>query len=313
MFDTPAGTPATPPADEPKGLLDKLGAALPVALTAVATAFAGLSTTELQRSMYWKSQAAQDQSKAANQWGLFGFKRSRALEMEVAAARGRSDSGYLRFRFDLPTGAPAEQQEAVRWLNGDGPPRTELPPPDNADLAQLVKDIRDRKPEADLAARAARVPLPAITTAIDGAEEFIARTTDVEWDAVMKAARAVARKDVEAAGRAAPADAVDPAKKARADAAQGLLYALEERRYRAEGALNNALGYLYEARVRWSAAESDKHRKKSETFFYAMLAAQVGATVSALGLARKHKSLLWTVAGLAGVVSVAIGAYVYLT
>ena len=313
MFDTPPDAAApTPPADEPKGLLDKIGAALPIALTAVATAFAGMSTTELQRSMYWKSQAAQDQAKAANQWGLFGFKRSRALEMEVAAAQGRSDAGFLRVQFAPSVTDPA-QQEALKWLNGDGPPRTELPPPENKELEQLVKDIRARASEAEQAALAARIPVAAITTAIDRAEGFIAKTTDEDWDAVVKAARKLSQKDIDGAARADVSAAIDPAKKARADAAQAAVYAMEERRYRAEGALNNALGYLYEARVRWSAAESDRHRHKSETFFYAMLAAQVGATVSALGLARKHKSLLWTVAGLAGVVSVGIGAYVYLS
>lgn len=291
--------------DPPSSLLDKVGAALPVALTALATAFAGMSTTELSRSMYWKSQAAQDQSKAANQWALFGFKRSRALEMEAAAAAGRSAAAYLRLRFD-PAGG-----EAAGWLNGDGPPRVELPPPANPDLAQLVKDIRERKPEADVQRRAGRIPLADITAAIDAAENFIFQTTEVEWDAVVKGARKLAQKEVDAAGR--DGGAADPAKVARADAAQALLFALDDRRYRAEGTLNNAVGYLYDARVRYGAAESDRHKHKSETFFYAMLAAQVGATVSALGLARKHKSLLWTVAGLAGLVSVAIGAYVYLS
>ncbi len=43
-----------------------------------------------------------------------------------------------------------------------------------------------------------------------------------------------------------------------------------------------------------------------------MLAAQVGATVASLALARREQSALWFVAGLAGVVAVGIGVYVYL-
>lgn len=313
MPDTPRTDTAVPP-DKPDGLIGKLGAALPVALTAIATAFAGMSTTELSRSMYWKSQAAQDQSKAANQWGLFGFKRSRALEMEAAAARSRSDAGYFRPRFDASAADPAGA-EAAKWLNGDGPPRADLPPLENDELAKLVAEIRLRRPEADLNRRAGGIPVEVITKAIDAAENFVAELTDSPdrgWDPVVKAAKALARKDVEAAGRDKADAAVDAGKKARADAAQAAVFGMEDRRYRGEGALNNGVGYLYEARVRFASAESDKHRHKSENFFYAMLAAQVGATVSALGLARKQKSALWLVAGLAGVVSVVIGAYVYL-
>ncbi len=49
MADTPS------PADEPRSLFDKLGAGLPIALTALSTVFAGMSTGELSRAMYWRS------------------------------------------------------------------------------------------------------------------------------------------------------------------------------------------------------------------------------------------------------------------
>src|SRR5690242_6950540 len=103
---SPAET--APPADEPKSLLDKLGAALPVGLTALATVFAGMSTGALQQAMYWKSQAAQDQSRATNQWTLAGFKRDRALIMEAAAAQLRAASGYAAPKLSLPDSASDE-------------------------------------------------------------------------------------------------------------------------------------------------------------------------------------------------------------
>jgi hypothetical protein len=258
--------------------------------------------------MFWKSQAGQDQSKVANQWALFGFKRSRALEMEAAAARARADSGYLRFVFP----GSAADAEVVKWLNGDGPPRTELPPPTDERLVQLEKDIKDRKPEADLMAAAGQIKIKTINDAIDHAEDFNART-EKAWDEVTKPARALAKKAVDEAARDSVDAPLDPAKKARADAAQSLMFAMEERRYRGEGGLNNAIGFLYECRVKFSSAESDRHRKRSESFFYAMLAAQVGATISSLALARKRKSALWALAGASGIVAVVIGAYVYLT
>jgi hypothetical protein len=87
---------------------------------------------------------------------------------------------------------------------------------------------------------------------------------------------------------------------------------MEQRRYRAESFINQQIGFLYEARVRVSTAESDRHRKKSQNFFYAMLAAQVGATIASLALARKKQSMLWLVAGLAGIISIIVAAVVLL-
>ena len=80
--------------EEPKGLIAKLGAALPIGLTAIATVFAGMSTGELQKAMYWKSQAAQDQSKATNQWTLAGFKVDRSLIMQTTAAQMAATAGH---------------------------------------------------------------------------------------------------------------------------------------------------------------------------------------------------------------------------
>lgn len=293
--------------DEPRTLLEKVGPAVAVGLTALAAVFGSMSAAQLQQAMYWKSQAAQDQSKATNQWSLFGFKRSRALEMEAAAARSRSESGYLRFTFI--TEGDGGASEAVKWLNGDGPPRTELPPPENKDLGQLVADIRARKPETDLLALAGRIPIEALNKAVDDGENFIFETTEVQWDGVVKAAKKAAQKVIDEAARKKADEPVDAAKKARADAVQALVFGMEDRRYRGEGALNNALGYLYEARVRYSAATSDQHRRKSEVLGYAMLVAQIGAVAASLALARRKGFSLWLVAGGIGMVALAFGAY----
>ena len=99
----------------------------------------------------------------------------------------------------------------------------------------------------------------------------------------------------------------------RTAAIQATGYELEQRRYRAESALNQGIGYLYEVRVKVDTAESDRHRKRSTNFFYAMLLAQVGAVLSSLAMARKQKSTLWLMAAFVGVIAVGVGAYVYLT
>ena len=99
----------------------------------------------------------------------------------------------------------------------------------------------------------------------------------------------------------------DPAKGAAIQAAQ---FEFEQRRYRSEATLNQEIGFVYEARVKVSSAESDKHRKKSQTLFIAMLVAQIGGVISSLALARKKKSALWLFAGAAGLVAIGFGGYV---
>ena len=87
----------------------------------------------------------------------------------------------------------------------------------------------------------------------------------------------------------------------------------DARRYRAESFFNRKAAELYEVRVRRSAVESDRHRQRSVLFFYSMLVAQLGVTVSSLAVARQQRSLLWLIAAIAGVVSLAFTAYVYLS
>jgi hypothetical protein len=284
---------AAPPAEQPKSRFDKIGAALPIALTALATAFAGMSTSELQRSMFWRSYAAQDQARATSQWTLAGLKRDRALICQTAAAQLRAAAGNGTtnpFAGAPPSGA---DPQAVEWLAGKGPPPARLPEVTDENLRKLLADIQARVPEADRLKQAAKIPAATVNAAIDEAEKSVERT-DKEWDPTVKAA----------AKLAGPETTVS---------AQAVGFELEQRRYRAESGLNQGVGFLYEARVKVSSAESEKHQRKSKRFFYAMLAAQAGATIASLAMARRKKSLLWAVAGFTGVVALTIGGYVFLS
>jgi hypothetical protein len=318
MSSAPTAEPA-PPEDEPKGLLDKLGAALPIALTAIATAFAGMSTSELQQAMFWRSAAAQDQAKATNQWTLAGFKRDRSLTMQSTAATLRAQAGYPDLGLDREprasgTGAtnnPTDSQ-GLDWLQGKGPPPAKLQEVADGNLKELLRAIRERDPEEEILKKARMVPQAGINHTIDDAEKAVEQI-DREWDPVVKAATKYVQDRVKSAAGVKPDD-----KKGRAGATthatglQAALFEMEQRRYRAEATLNQGIGFLYEARVKVSTAESDRHRERSKNFFYAMLVGQIGAVISSLALARKRKSALWLLAGLSGVVAVAIGAYVYI-
>src|SRR5436853_1469995 len=64
-------------ADVPPGIFGKILAATPVVMTVVATMLAGLSSSEMTRAQYDRSLAAQQQSKAGDQWSFFQAKRLR--------------------------------------------------------------------------------------------------------------------------------------------------------------------------------------------------------------------------------------------
>lgn len=288
-------TETTPPTEAPKSLFDKVGTALPIALTALATAFAGMSTSELQRAMFWRSYAAQDQAKATSQWTLAGFKRDRALICQTAAAQLRASASHPANPFTEKSASPADPL-AVAWLAGNGPPVAKLPEVADENLRNLLSDIQSRKPERELLRQGATIPASVVNDAIEAGERAI-EALDKEWDPTLKSAAAMAAS----------------ANREKASAAQAAGFELEQRRYRIESNLNQGVGFLYEARVKVSSAESERHQRKSENFFYAMLAAQIGATISALALARRQRSLLWAVAGGTGVIALVIGAYVYLS
>jgi hypothetical protein len=194
------------------------------------------------------------------------------------------------------------QARALSWLiKRDGPPRTSPPEITDEHIKALRKAIEDRAPEAELLQIAAKVDMAAINKAIDDTERFAA-DTDKEWGPTISAA-------AEFASSNDPKHADSPKNRA---ARQAAGFDLEERRYRAESRLNQAIGFLYDIRVKVSSATSDKHRKKSELLGYAMLVAQIGAVAASLALARKRGLSLWLVAALIGLVALGFGGYALL-
>jgi hypothetical protein len=68
--------------DKPRSTLDKIYTSTPVVLTVIATVLAGLSSGELTRAQYFRTFAAQFQSKASDQWAYFQAKRMRSVEAQ---------------------------------------------------------------------------------------------------------------------------------------------------------------------------------------------------------------------------------------
>src|SRR6478752_10441832 len=63
--------------DVPQTTFGKILTATPVAMAVVATMLAGLASSEMTKAQYDRSLAAQQQSKAGDQWSFFQAKRLR--------------------------------------------------------------------------------------------------------------------------------------------------------------------------------------------------------------------------------------------
>ena len=93
-------------AEVPPTMWGRVLAATPVVLAVVATLLAGLASNEMSTAQYGRSLAAQQQSKAGDQWGYFQAKRLRGTGLktagdmlQVTAEVGRFDPATLKSSF----------------------------------------------------------------------------------------------------------------------------------------------------------------------------------------------------------------------
>src|SRR5437762_9989237 len=93
----PKITPEEPASGSPKTVWNTILTATPIILTVLGTVLAGLSSRELTLSQYHRALAAQNQSKAGDQWNFFQAKRSRRTNHENTAdlLQARAESGKV--------------------------------------------------------------------------------------------------------------------------------------------------------------------------------------------------------------------------
>jgi hypothetical protein len=339
-MDTPT-EPAIPPVPKPKGTWGMVLTATPIALTALATAFAGLSTSEMTQAMYHRSLAAQHQSRAGDQWAFFQAKRIRGngLEssLEVVQALGHPDpfdaskveAALSRLQAALPESKQKALADARNRLNTVGmSTKFDLPTIDFTPLPDpavrqayegVIQAISRRAPETETTGLVAELRPETIDEAIRQAEDDADRF-DKACEPVAEAIKQLKAVFKELGvvvqplrGVSGPNGEVVSAFDQLDASFRAAVMDYDGRRYRQEAAFNRRAAEAYEVRVRRSGVESDRHRERSKRFFYSMLLAQVGVTVSSLALARAQRSLLWLLAAAAGVVAMIFTAYVYLS
>jgi hypothetical protein len=267
--------------DIPQTGWGKILSATPVIMTVIATLLAGLASSEMTRAQYDRSLGAQLQSKAGDQWGYFQAKKMRS-------AMQRNSLELLQATTDVhPLENPALEKI----------PSVAAPALD-ASLKSALVAVAAERPEAEIAANLKTVDDKVLVAALQAARDQ-ARDFD---SALAPANQAIAQleKSLPAGDKSAARDLV--AARMRFSSA----------RYDAEAALNQNIGYLLELQVRKANLSADRHHRRSQKFFFGMLAAQAGVIISTFAMAARKRNLLWTLAATAGIAAVAFAIYVYL-
>ena len=289
--------------------------ATPVVMTVIATMLAGLASSEMTRAQYDRSLAAQQQSKAGDQWNFFQAKKLRAalqhntLDMVANTADVPPlDPAALAARL---TGTPAQDvlatpagQQALALLRGGEPPKLPAARAPNPTVQTALNALEASQSDDEVIALVEKVPLPALDSALRNAQD-LALANDAATGPVSQAVdlieKQLARPD---AGLAASA----PLR--RSFTAARLAY--NAQRYDAEARLNQAVASLRELQVRKSNLSAERHHLRSQRFFFGMLAAQLGVIVSTFAMAARQRNLLWGIAAAAGAIAVCFALYVYL-
>ncbi len=286
-------------ADVPQTKWGKILVATPVVMTVVATLLAGLASSEMTRAQYDRSLAAQQQSKAGDQWSFFQAKRLRGamqistLDLLKSTTTVRPlDEAALRSLGEVDTAT------ATALLRGELPT---IPAASAADpgIKTALEAVEGMKPETEIRAQLAQVKDATLDEALR-----VTRDRAAGYDTVLKPINQAVDRIEKALAASAGGEL------ARDFTAARLRYAAA--RYDAEARLNQAIANLYELQVRKNNMSAERHHRRSGRFFYGMLAAQAGVIIATFSLAARQRNYLWGLAAAAGAAAVAFAIYVYL-
>lgn len=295
--------------DMPHTLWGKVLSATPVVMTVVATMLAGLSSSEMTRAQYDRSLAAQQQSKAGDQWNFFQGKKLRGavqrntLDMITSTTEVVGiDEARLQQALGAAAGVldSADGKETLRILKEEAMPVVSpgfTPPPA---IAAVLKAVERAEPDARIQTLLAEFDNETLAKALQGARDQ-AMALDRLTDPIGRTIAAMEKSLADTAGQ--------PGLKRDFTAAR---LAFNARRYDAEARINQVVAELYELQVRKSNLSAERHHLRSQRFFYGMLAAQMGVIVATLAMAARKRNFLWSIAAVAGVIAVGFAVYVYL-
>jgi Domain of unknown function (DUF4337) len=330
--------------DIPQTGFGKILTATPVVMAVVATMLAGLASSEMTRAQYDRALAAQQQSKAGDQWSFFQAKRLRgalqrnsvdllqstvevhpltaasltALEGASSEPSDKSEAAKTKGELLRVLQSPGGALALVYLERGNVPP-VGAPPSLDPNVKAALEAVEGMAPETAVSAILARVSPKTLDDGLRAARDY-AQAFDTLTAPVNKAVdqmdSLLSRQAVQAA-RTKPSPTASAAPAPSADAglyrdftAARLLYGAQ--RYEVEARLNQAIANFYELQVRKSNLSAERHHNRSQRFFFGMLAAQLGVIVSTFAMAARKRNALWAIAAGAGLVAIAFAVYVYL-
>ena len=280
-------------ADVPQTTWGKILAATPVVMTVIATALAGMASSEMTRAQYSRSLGAQQQSKAGDQWAFFQAKRLRSALQKNALDIVQSTTDVHLFAapdLDAPTLAALTKGEL---------PALPPAPAVDANVKAALESVENQKPNDETEKLLAPVKDATLQETLRAAQDR-ATAFDNLIDPINQAVDRLDKNFSSAADKQLTRDFT--VARLRFTAA----------RYDSEARLNQAIANVYELLVRKSNMDAERHHKRSQRFFYGMLIAQAAVIVSTFSLAAQKRSLLWSLAAAAGAAAVAFAVYVYL-
>jgi hypothetical protein len=294
-------------ADLPQTRWGKVLGATPVVMTVIATLLAGLSNGEMTKAQYTRALAAQQQSKAGDQWAFFQAKRLRSAiqsgtldVVQITDSEHTLNPDALRsFAATLPE--PEAPQAALTLLLAGKLPEQAAAPLLDAKLRAVLDGIEQGLPADELAPLLNAVRPEVVADALRLAQQYTRGFEDLLQPVVRGGDRL--------------GDAIDAAgpaqKKLRRDFAEVRLR-YSAMRYDAEAVLNRAVASLYEVQVRQSNLTAERYQRRSQRFFYGMLGAQAAVIIATFAMAARQRNLLWSLAATAGLGALTFAAYVFL-
>jgi hypothetical protein len=293
-------------ADLPQTSWGKVLAATPVIMTIVATLLAGLASSEMTRAQYDRSLAAQEQSKAGDQWNYFQAKRLRSglQQNTLDIVRNTADIHPLDaaalIKLEPALDGPAGRQMISALQKGEVPA---VPAGLRLDerVKAAIEAVGDSKPDAEVSHLLGQVSLNTLDECLKAAAGQV-RALDA---ATRPITQMLDRLDtLFAAGQASG----DTALRRDFTAARLRYTAL---RYDAEARLNQNIANIYELQVRKSNLSAERHHQRSQRFFFGMLAAQAGVIIATFAIAAKKRNLLWSIAAGAGLAAISFAVYIF--
>lgn len=291
----------------PLTLWGKILNATPIVMTVIATMLAGLASSEMTKAQYDRSLAAQQQSKAGDQWGFFQAKRLRSAiqlgTLDVVQATGSEHTfnadGLRAFAATLPHAAAV--QSALELLLAARLPEQAAAPAYDPKIQAALDAIEHAAtgPDFNQLLLAAKPDL--VAAALRSAQDHTRA-----FDSLLRPV---------ITGGDQLGDSLDPTGTAPRPLIRDftvLRLRYSALRYDTEARLNQAVANLYELQVRQSNLSAERHHRRSQRFFYGMLAAQAAVIIATFAMAARKRNFLWSLAATAGLGALSFAVYVFL-